>query len=615
MASKITSPSSTGKSGISVSTVNSALATPIAVATPPSRDSSTIIDSPIGPDGKPYIMNEAGTAWVPQSNKPPISNEEINSLTKNGTDTSSILKNGFPTTPEENAPSVPVTLTQNDVPSVFTGNTKLIGQQLWQYKVVLFNHTQRYEVPTRAIKVLCVEDDLLSWPLRGYVIIDSRMEGFERSEDFSLFYFLRSDARDEIRVEIQPIIEQGTLPPRIWNIEMEGVVYDVEDLPHVDMTIKAKKLYFWDKKFQGLLEKNIQWSTATGKRFTTYTKNPPCPAPIAHASDMERSMYTGEAIASILSEAGYESYIDFDKWNWGKSKINFAAKASWTRQDCIEYILAQQISDDGKNDICMLQWNRADVKWNLTPVWSIFEKAGTTSPKELQIEHMFLEEVIAQVPAAVSPLKAPMDMEVSYERDIKSDEYSKIRNYQFSQTSGLDNAKAFVSRPVYSHWHQKKQFDVDVKENEIKTVKDSYFKKNYVDYLLSVKNYPVMAMNLTKTTQQSIDPQFSPISTLDPLNDRSARSLDGRGKILYAGIFLNQNLVIRMTGSTHRLAGTFIGVDRNTTSSDTIYDYQLCGQYLVTNVKHIIQQQKFVNDITMVKVHAYESLPINENVE
>jgi len=463
--------------------------------------------------------------------------------------------------------------------------------------------------------MLCVEDDLLSWPLRGYVLVDSRMEAFERSEDFGLFYFLRSDARDEIYVEIQPIIEKGTLPERIWKIEMEAVVYDIEDLAHTDMTIKAKKLYFWDKKFQYLLEKNIQWSTATGKRFTSYTGNIICPNPIAHASDLERSMFTGEAIASLLAEAGYESYIDLTKWNWGKSRINFVAKADWTIWECIQYILNQQISDDGKNDICILQWNRADKKWNLSPVWGMFEKAGTNAPKELQIEHMFLEENIAQIPPAITPPKAPMDTGVSYEKDIKSDEYSIIKNYRFSQTSGLDNAKAFLTRPVYSHWHTKKQFDIDVSENEITNVRENYFKKNYVANVLSIDTYPVMALNKTKTEQKSIDPQFSPISNLGPQNDRSIRSLDGRGKTLYAGIFLNQNLVVRMTGSTHRLAGTFVGVDRHTTSSDTIYDYQLCGQYLVTNVKHIIQQQKFVNDITMVKVHAYKKLPVNEGIE
>ena len=131
------------------------------------------------------------------------------------------------------------------------------------------------------------------------------MEGFERAKDIDSFYYLRSDSRDEINIEMCPIVKKQHLPDKIWKIKNTFVIYDVEDLSHSDLSLKAKKLYFWDKKFQFLLEKNLQWSTATGKRFIS----DPCPEPIAHAKDEERAMFTGEAIASLLSEAGYESYI------------------------------------------------------------------------------------------------------------------------------------------------------------------------------------------------------------------------------------------------------------------------------------------------------------------
>ena len=477
MAATITPPSSIGSTGISVRTeINSVNATPVSPAGVPITSSSVFITPPKGPDGIDLILNQSGTAWIPQSNESIYSDALINAVTDNGTNTAEVLRNGLTNTvnnflniqTEDPLASLnpPQLITPSDsVPGVFTADTKLIGQQLWQYKVNLYNHQQYYTIPTRAIKMLCIEDDLLSWPLRGYVIVDSRMEGFERSLDFSMSYYLRSDARDEIHVEVQPIIEKGTLPDKIWKIDIDAVIYDVEDITHENMERKAKKLYFWDKKFQNVLEKNIQWSTATGKRYPQ-SGNKPCPAPIAHASDLQRSMYTGEAIASLLYESGYEQYIDFDKWNWGKSKILFTAKADWSIWDCIQYILEQQISNDGKYDICILQWNRGDKKWNLTPVWKLFESAGISTPKELQIEHMFFEEPIAETPSSMSPPKAPLDLTPSYEKDIKSDDFNKIRNYRFSQTSGLDNSKAFVTHPIYSHWHKKKQFDVDVKENE-----------------------------------------------------------------------------------------------------------------------------------------------------
>lgn len=606
------------------SQVNNDNSTPLSPRSASIKNSNSIVTAPKGPDGDIMTLNDAGNAWVPRNKKGDFTADQINNATKNGTDTENVLRNGFDAVINKKSADTPFSKTSSGTPSVidsssggsvppamYDQNTKILGQQLWKYKVVMLNHMQRYEVPTRAIKTLTIEDDFLTWPLRGSIVIDNRLEGFERSSDFDKFYYIRSDARDEISIEMEPVISKGTLPEKIWKIDMIGVVYDVEDLPHIDMTIKAKRFYFWDKRFQNLLEKNIQWSTATGKRFISNA----CPTPVAHASDSDRAMYTGEAIASILSEVGYEDIIDKSKWEWGKGKINFVAKSDWSAWDCINYILQQQISNDDKFDICSLYWNRGDKKLNLTPMWKFFEEAGVNEPKKLQIEHMFFEDPISDAIELVTPNKAPLSLEKSFEKDIKADDFNKIKNYRFSQTSGLDNAMAFVSRPVYSHWHKNKQFDVDVKENEIKNVKEKYFKKNYVSRVLSVGNFPVMTMNKTKTDQKSIKPQFSNISTIDPKTDRYIRSLEGRGKILYAGLFLNQNLVIRMQGSTHRIAGTFIGIDRAKTSSDNVYDYQLCGQYFVTNVKHIIQQQKYINDITMIKVHSYDKLPVNEGVE
>ena len=639
MKSKITNPEITGVgTGISFKTTKNEIQTigednitPIAPIAPINSTENfttrSIIERPIGPDGKKLILAEDETSWVPVKPDGKFSLDAINNATQNGTNTDAVFERGLESLINENnknsfgttGPGIlnPDNARGSDdlispaTPGTFTADTKLIGQQLWQYKAILYNHNQeKYEVPTRAIKIICIEDDLMLWPLRGYIIIDNRLEGFERNEDFDSFYFLRSDGRDEIFIDIKPIIEKGEMPDEIWRIKNTYIVYDVEDLPHSDMTSKAKKLYFWDKRFQFLLEKNIQWSTATGKRYIS----PDPPEPISHTTDNERSMFTGEAIASILDEAGYSEYIDFDNWDWGKGKICFVAKADWTIWKNIQYILQQQISNDNHNDICFFKWNRADNKWNLIPAWKLFEKAGINAPGELQIEHMFFEDT-ATDETVVSPFKAPLDFKESFVRDIKADEFNKIRNYRFVQPSGLDMSKAILTKPLYSHWHKKKQFDVDVMENEIKYVKNKYFKPNYINYLLTPSKYAVMPLNLTKKQQKSIDPQFSPISSLEAENDRIIRSLNGRGKILFSGIFLNQNLVIRMTGSSHRLSGTFIGIDRAKQNSDTIYDYQICGQYFVTNVKHIIQQQKYLNELTLVKIHAYKDLPVNEGIE
>ena len=496
-----------------------------------------------------------------------------------------------------------------------TNAAKMIGQQLWNIKVTFRNHIQEYDLATHAIKLLEIDESDDTWPLRGSIVVDNRLEGFERSTiGDEYFYHVRGDARDEIDIEIWPTLD-GDYPDEIWKIDFKGVIYDVEDLPHEDMTTKVKKFYFWDKRFEMMNEKVPEWSTATGERRSWF-KAPDTPTlPIAHASDEERSMYTGDAIASLLIEAGYEDLIDQDKWDRGSSRILFNAKSGMTIHECIKYIESKHICENTYDISAGLHFLRGEQKFTLRSYGKLFELAGRGSgtPGELQREHLFFEEYGQDgSPASTSPYKAPYLTSKSTTNDIKMGEYNTILSYRFSQTAGLDNAKAFLTRPVYSHYHKGKQFQVDIQENEISNVK-AYFKKHYVEKLLG-NNYPVMTLNRTKTEEQSIDPCFSPSSTLDPVEDRLSRGAEGRAKTLYAGIFLNQTLTVRLQGSTHRIAGTFIAVDRLTEDSDNDYDYQLCGQYYVAKVSHIFRHQKYVNDLVLVKVHAYDKLKDNEDV-
>ena len=376
---------------------------------------------------------------------------------------------------------------------------------------------------------------------------------------------------------------------------------------------KLKRVYFWDKKFQFLLEKTNEWSTATGPRRSWFKSNINVPTPVAHATDEQRSMYTGDAIASLIIDAGYEDFIDAKNWDSGSSKICFTSKADCSIYENIAYLLENHVSSSNQDYCGLVQWDRTTNLLKLVPFNKSFEQAGKTTPGSLQFEHLFYEEQQANNDSKISasPWKAPYNKSPSLTNDIKVTEYNTIHSYKFSQTSGFDNAKAFITRPVYSHWHKKKQFQVDVEENEIQNVK-AFFKTNYVEKLLGT--YPVMTLNQTKKQQQSILPVFSPISTMDSKEDRYGRSSHGKSVTLFSSVLLNQCMTIRLRGSTHRHAGTFVGIDRLQQDSDTHYDYQICGQYLIVQVKHFIEEWGYENELLLVKVHAYDKLLDDESV-
>jgi hypothetical protein len=487
--------------------------------------------------------------------------------------------------------------------------SNVIGGQDWKIRVVLFNHEQiPYELRPEAIKQLVLEEDLLMWPHKGQMILNNAMEGLERSHELQGSYHFRSDCRDEVLVQIEPsdafksIIRRvfGEFDQEIWTYYLHGIIYDVEDLPSANTYEKLKRIYFWDKNFQTLYETNVDWSTARGTRF----KSEIPPSPIAHATDDERSMFTGEAIASLLTELNVP--FDEEQWDWGTGKINYTNKANWTAWENLDYLLQCHSSED-TSDNCVLKWDRFNQKLTFQPFKKYFEQAGkdANNPGPLQWEHWFFEELADE--ETTTPFKAPFKEEPDQRIDTKAEEWGKITNYRFSQMAGLDNAKALLSKPVYSHWHRRKQFNCDHAQNDVATT-EKYFLDNYVSQLMG-RNFPIFKLNMTKKEQRSIKNQICRGTTEDPICNCS---VGGRNKSLFQAIMLNNNLSLTIRGMISRQVGSFVGVDRILQQSDTQYDYDLNGQYLVISLKHIFQFRKYINEVTLVKIHAFDYL-LEEN--
>lgn len=492
-------------------------------------------------------------------------------------------------------------------------------QQGWHTLVRFLDHKHSiYELSPTKITKLFIQESATQWWTQGYLIIDNTIEGWERSTDQDGFYQVRGDGRDEVYINIKPAPSPGepSPDPELWNIDIFGVIYDVEDMLSPNSDRKFKKVYFWDKKFHLMQERMVSWSTATGPRDlindtgTLQFKSVRSDLPIAHVPDQERSMYTGEAVASVLTAAGFGEYIDTTKWDLGASKICYTARSDLTIHETIQDILKYHVYERNNDaDIAGLTWDRGTQKFNLMPAISYYEKSGADSPKEYQIEHLFLQG--QDEGNVVSPEKAPITWDDSTTIDIKSSDVNIIGTYQLSQMSGADSSAEFVSKPVYSHRHKKKQFQVDAQENEISAVRN-YIKDVYIKEVRG--DSPLLTLNKTKLTGRSISHRFALASNLDPLEDRLARGVFGRVDTIRAAHFLNLCLSTRLIGTSFRQPNRYIGVDRVNQTSDTIYDYQLCGQYYVVEVNHIVQGDKYVNDVTMIKIHSYKDIKPNEEI-
>jgi hypothetical protein len=516
-----------------------------------------------------------------------------------------------------------------------TNTIKLFNGSKYYMKVRLYNvDGDEVIFNNDAINYLVIEDTLHFWPVRGYIIYSNPYESLEaklasdteiaNSETLPAItetnlksqklYRFRNDGKDFLSITIRPELEGGedlpvkTFPAEYWEMTYNCVIYDKEDIPASDKTQKMKKLFFWDADYQKMLDNTIAWSTATSKYNPNNKK-------ASTATDSERELTTGLSIQSILEENGFS--LDSKAFDKGSTKIFYTTFQDMNIWENIEYLLDQHMSEKTTAtdktpadlvDVCIFSKDRYTSKFELTPLYKFFERAGNNPdvPGDYQIEHLFFDDVgLGDGKESSCPFKAPASKTLSTTTDVKID---RIREYRFVDMSGGDNTYLLVTTPVHTYDSKNKTFSIMCSQSNV-TELENKVKAFYINKKLLSKNgpHPLLTLNKDKIANKRIRPVYSIRS------NKNAIMAKGLGKLLYTSLYLNQGINFHIDGATMRRAGRFIGIDKQT-FSDNNFDYKICGQWFVLGVTHIFLDNMYKNEVTAVKIHSYEDLNLKKDV-
>jgi hypothetical protein len=494
-----------------------------------------------------------------------------------------------------------------------------LNDQDFEFMIAVSNRVDRLSpINQPAIKRLVIEEDIRQWWTKGFLIFDNKFNAFERpktddNEEFS--YRFRNDGNDLLIFRLRPVIQNqpdDLLNDDVWNMEFVFSIYDTQDISDgVNPDNKFKKLFFWEYDHQLMLVKTIDWSTSEIEPVVSINS--------AQAVDADRAVPTGDAIKSLLTKALPEKPQTFSSiWDTGASSMQYNMAANETVEECLQYLLKKHVSTV-HNDPCILSRHRYTKEWELESLADIFTKAiEQNKPGEYQIEHFFIDsmtEMEQQVavdklslirnPAPYKTPVFPKD-QISLTRNLQLRDYSLIKSFEFVDMAAMDNLFTITDIPVYSNDTSSKQFNLDYEQNNVVNIQE-YFRKTYVDKLKhpGCAPDPLFTLNNIKNEGYTIHVAYS-LGATDI--DRLA---DGRSEIIKAAILLNQCIVFRVKGMSFRTAGRFIGIDREIGATQNEFDNKLCGQWLVTNVKHIMVDDAYVNEITAVKIHSSGPLNIN----
>jgi len=488
------------------------------------------------------------------------------------------------------------------------------------FSIKLLNGTHEVELKPGVWDYLTLHEDIFRWWTVGSIEINSSNESLERGSDYfgvvgidekQVNYKFRNDGRDTIFIKIRPkdenlSISDASFDEKRWHIELDCVIYQVEDLAHSSLGDKRKKLFFHEKTYQLMLEKNTTFSTSTVGENAKKEK-------IYKLTNEERSLPSGEAIKELLKNdpdfsKHAENTDNTELWDLGSkdNKIFYNSPSNYKFIDDLYYLLENHISSEENNYMpCLLKFERngenKPKQFSLISFKKLFEKAGKSVPGEYQLEHIFLEENSENHNKdQILIKKAPLNKDSSVNGELKATHFTDAPRYQLIDMSGMDYSTKLFNRNVVAYNSKDGQWNIEMEENKAEKFKDFFKNAISQNVMTNLKEDRLPITRFLKDGYNTED-----VYSIHPSD--KLRLADGRNAIIKNYLFQNLAISLDLRGLTQRQPGRFFGLSKSTENTQE-HDNKLEGQYLTVNVIHLFStsSHSYSNKIIGIKTHTYQ---------
>jgi hypothetical protein len=515
-----------------------------------------------------------------------------------------------------------------------------LNNHLYEWEVYFVNSTGKIlGVPPTALKELKIEETLATWVAKGSITVNFDND---LAESYGSFMF-RNDGEDLIRVRLipknDPKYPNLKVTKALWELNYIFSIYDVQDVSSQtrgnsdsSAATRLKKFLFWDIRYQLLISRNLQYSTAESGEAGINSGFGNFQTENDLLRDENRSIRTDIAIDEVIKRAFGDDPVlsltgkGFDakeNWDTGLTNIFYTSGAMENAYEDLMYLYSRHVSSEFEDDVSILsiEHNNGGIGvFALKPLTRYFANAGSKEPGKYQLEHLFLKSDIQSTDSEVTKdYRAPIlrsggsgNTYNDMTRDIKINDFNIIDKYEFVDISPIINTASFVSRPVHSFDFKNRTYNIDFQKNSldaaISKFSEQYVNRLYTNRSSSGNNFLLNSNPQTKIVNSNIQPTFSLYGDSEAPESRIP---DGLHKILKTGLFQNTCINFVVPGLSFRKAGMFVGIDRLTGSTENTLDDKLCGQWFVINVQHIISAGMYYNIITAVKIHRFNPVAFN----
>ena len=518
-----------------------------------------------------------------------------------------------------------------------------IDDQLYYFDIWMYNQIEGqdpFEVPYAIIDSISIEESLSDWNTKGWMVINNYYEILEKyfPDTTKAPMIFRTDGRNRLRVHFYPVLgvaqdltklTNDGVPQNIrekWEISLDCVIYDVEDIETPNARDKKRKFYFHDERYQLFSEKNIEWSTAVEGRKLEHTQSA-----AVGAVDKDRACRANYALQSIITEAGKNpdnnnsliyvggntidnpiTPIDVDsvKWDDGTedNEIFYTSPAYSNVIEDIKYVLDYcGTKENGPCFLGLTRWDRdAGKVFELRSLKNYFYDVKTNE----QVEHLIIEDSIIEQGNAYPSAggnqkpyvpKAPVT-ESNQVKNFISGRASIIKAYKFSPMVSSDDSR-ICTTPLHQFDFSKGKFMIQFNDNKINDVHDT-MTKYAKDTLYSFTNsdaHFLLNINKVKKTGVMMHNHFEPLQFMPKFLPQTNMIRDS--------LFLNECICFMVAGLTIRAPGRFIFIDKLSSNADpSPHEDRFLGQWLIIKVIHLFIQGQYISEVTATKVDTFRKL-------
>lgn len=513
----------------------------------------------------------------------------------------------------------------------------MIDDQLYYFDVWLYNQIvgqDPFEVPYAIIDSISIEESLLDWNTKGWITINNYYEILEKyiPNTTKAPLIFRTDGRNRLRINFYPIIGVSNNSLKLensgvgedirekWEISLDCVIYDVEDIETLNAREKKRKLYFHDERYQLFSENNQEWSTAVeGRR----TQGQPITTGQPDSSRVCRANY---ALKSIIEQAGKNAdgssifvggntidnpispiTTDLKKWENGTDENNifYTSPAYSSVNDDINYVLNYCGTRDGGP--CFLGLTRWDIPSGKTFELISLKQYFDDVKQNEQVEHLVIEDGILDQGETGNPNakpyfpKAPVT-ESNQIKNFISGRASIIKSYKFSPMVASDDSR-ICTTPLHQYDFSTGRFKIKFADNKIDDVHKQMtnYAKNTLYSFTNKDAHVLLNINKVKKTGVMLHNHFEPLQFMPSFLPQTNMIRDS--------LFLNECISFMVAGLTIRAPGRFIFIDKLSSNADpSPHEDRFLGQWLIIKVVHLFIQGQYVSEVVATKVDTFRKL-------